>query len=224
MGFTTYFILRNSNTNTTPLRRRPISPKAGFSIENEFYRITFSSDTNQISSILDKNTNKSLAVSQNYLWYQPQPEFDDPYNFRPVGPAKSITTKPTAQVFTSSLVSEVVQQYSPWLSHTIRLYKGQRVLQIEAEVGPIDVSDGIGKEIISRYSTGLNTNKTWWTDSNGDEMQERIFDYRPTWNLTIDEPIAINYCPVNLLTFIKDDNLDMQLTYSHLFFPFLALL
>ena len=35
------------------------------------------------------------------------------------------------------------------------------------------LSDKIGKEIITRYSTGLQSNKVWYTDANGREMQKR---------------------------------------------------
>lgn len=35
-------------------------------------------------------------------------------------------------------------------------------------------SDHLGKEIVSRFSTDLDTNKTWYTDANGREMQKRM--------------------------------------------------
>ena len=34
-------------------------------------------------------------------------------------------------------------------------------------------SDDLGKEIISRFTTDLATDETWYTDANGREMQER---------------------------------------------------
>ena len=35
-------------------------------------------------------------------------------------------------------------------------------------------SDDLGKEIISRFSTDLDTNKTWYTDANGRTIQQRM--------------------------------------------------
>ena len=35
-------------------------------------------------------------------------------------------------------------------------------------------SDDLGKEIISRFSTNLDSNKTWYTDANGRAMQQRM--------------------------------------------------
>jgi hypothetical protein len=43
-----------------------------------------------------------------------------------------------------------------------------------------------------------------YTDSNGREFQQRKLNYRPTWNLTVNEPVAGNYYPVNVGAFIKD--------------------
>ena len=34
--------------------------------------------------------------------------------------------------------------------------------------------DFIGKEIVSRFGTDLQTDKTWYTDANGKEMQKRV--------------------------------------------------
>ena len=35
-------------------------------------------------------------------------------------------------------------------------------------------SDHLGKEIVSRFTTDINNNGTWYTDSNGREMQKRM--------------------------------------------------
>ena len=35
-------------------------------------------------------------------------------------------------------------------------------------------SDGLGKEVISRFSTNLSTDGVWYTDANGREMQKRV--------------------------------------------------
>lgn len=43
----------------------------------------------------------------------------------------------------------------------------------------------------------FTANETFWTDSNGLEMQERRLNYRPTWNYSGDQNISANYFPVN---------------------------
>ena len=37
----------------------------------------------------------------------------------------------------------------------------------------------------------LQVNQTWYTDSNGRDMQQRRFNYRPTWDLDVTDPLVI---------------------------------
>lgn len=64
--------------------------------------------------------------------------------------------------------------------------------------------DGVGREVIARYSTELDTDGVFYTDSNGREMIYRKKDYRPTYTYTNEEPQAGNYYPVNTRILLKD--------------------
>ncbi|KAJ8982145.1 hypothetical protein NQ317_011291 [Molorchus minor] len=66
-------------------------------------------------------------------------------------------------------------------------------------------ANGFGKEIITRYTTNLDSNEEFYTDSNGREMIYRKTNYRPTYTYTDTEPVADNYYPVNTKILIKDD-------------------
>ena len=61
-----------------------------------------------------------------------------------------------------------------------------------------------GVEVVIQFSTGYSNNKTFYTDSNGLEEQQRIINYRPTWPLVINEPVAGNYYPINSHIVMKD--------------------
>ena len=65
-------------------------------------------------------------------------------------------------------------------------------------------SDDIGKEVISRFTTDLQTNGLFYTDSNGRELLERKRNYRPTWNLDLTERQSGNYYPVTSRILIRD--------------------
>ena len=43
-------------------------------------------------------------------------------------------------------------------------------------------------------------------------MQLRVRNYRPTWTLQVNEPVAGNYYPVNTAVFIRDNTQNLQLT------------
>lgn len=71
-------------------------------------------------------------------------------------------------------------------------------------MGPVAIDDNLGKEVIIRYDTDIQSARTFYTDSNGREVLERIRDYRPTWNYTVSEPVSGNYYPVVSRIWIKD--------------------
>ena len=93
--------------------------------------------------------------------------------------------------------------------------------QIEWTVGPVDVSDGNGHEVISRWTTGIASGGYVYTDSNGArgaafdrivsrgrdhlaglrerchtgrEFQQHLKDFRPTWPLNDTEPVSSRRC------------------------------
>ncbi|CAM9878394.1 unnamed protein product, partial [Phaeothamnion confervicola] len=103
------------------------------------------------------------------------------------------------------IVSEVRQTFSSWLSQVIRLRRGQAHAEFEWSVGPIPADDGVGKDVVSRFSSAVASAGTFWTDSNGREFQRRQRDARPTWPLDVTEPVAGNYYPATVGAFLRDD-------------------
>ena len=55
----------------------------------------------------------------------------------------------------------------------------------------------VGKEVISRIITDLDTQGVMYTDTNGVHTLKRIRNHRETWTLNSSEPISDNYYPVN---------------------------
>lgn len=129
------------------------------------------------------------------------------------------------------------QVFNSWATQTVRLYADQPFLEFEYTIGPINISDDRGKEVwttgllcvrngilsrhtahygpqvITRYATrGFSTDSTWYTDSQGQEMQKRRYNYRPTWPLNVTEPVAGNYYPMNSAAFLRSGN--AQITYD----------
>jgi hypothetical protein len=78
-------------------------------------------------------------------------------------------------------------------------------------VGSIPIEDNQGKEVISRFSSDVASASYIYTDSNGREFQTRKLNYRPTWPLQVNEPVAGNYYPVNAAAYIKDTTKQLSL-------------
>ena len=212
LGFATYFI---KSTDSSPLKTsfRFLPKKASgnsqeISIENEFIKLSFSSDTGQLTSMTDKSSKLTTAMKQAFYWYQASIDSEQPdgtYIFRPNGDKPILISQDQrSEVFKGSQVQEFRQVISPFISQVVRLYAGQRHAEFEYTVGPIPIDDNWGKEIITRFDSDINSNLLFYTDANGREMQERKVNYRPTWKLSITEPVAGNYYPVNSRMYIRD--------------------
>lgn len=66
----------------------------------------------------------------------------------------------------------------------VRLFNDKPVMQWDVSLGSIP-NTGYGQEVTINFrSFDIDNNNTFYTDSNGLEMQERILNYRPTWNWT----------------------------------------
>ncbi|XP_036278768.1 lysosomal alpha-mannosidase isoform X2 [Pipistrellus kuhlii] len=186
-------------------------------IQNEYISARFDPDTGLLMEMKNLEQDLLLPVRQAFYWYnastgnQLSSQASGAYIFRP-NQQKPLFVSQWAQtrVVKTALVQEVHQNFSAWCSQVVRLYPGQRHLELEWTVGPIPVGDNWGKEVISRFDTSLETKGLFFTDSNGREILERRRDYRPTWQLNQTEPVAGNYYPVNSRIYITDGN--MQLT------------
>eukprot|EP01124_Arcella_intermedia_P030595 TRINITY_DN6729_c0_g1_i1.p1 TRINITY_DN6729_c0_g1~~TRINITY_DN6729_c0_g1_i1.p1 ORF type:complete len:980 (+),score=171.65 TRINITY_DN6729_c0_g1_i1:417-2942(+) len=208
VGFNTYFVQPSSGEGFSKPTEVPKN-SAPIYIENSVLRVEFSTTTGGISSILNKKTGLSTSISQQFMWYASlagDGQNSGAYIFRPNSTDAYIAFPgvPQLQLITGKVVNEVRANIGTWLAQTIKLTGENDFLEVEYQVGSIPINDGIGKELITRYSTDLNTNSLYWTDSNGREYQERKRNYRPTWPLQVNEPVSGNYYPVNVGAYIKD--------------------
>ncbi len=135
------------------------------------------------------------------------------YIFRPTKQTPTILDFTKASKIQGPLVEEIHLSCSGgFASMVIRLYEGSPDIEVEWLVGPIPVSDGVGKEVIAKYGVPLKSEGVFYTDSNGRQMVERKRDHRPTWNLNVTEPVSGNYYPVNSRISIADKHDATRLT------------
>ena len=76
-------------------------------------------------------------------------------------------------------------------------------IRFNVDLDSLPVVDLDGYEVIAKWKVdNFDNNETFFTDSNGLEMQKRILNYRPTWNFSesladSNENITGNYYPIN---------------------------
>ncbi|XP_036748766.2 lysosomal alpha-mannosidase isoform X2 [Manis pentadactyla] len=219
LGFSIYSVTQVPGQRPRAHKLQPRAQKPKFRvlvIQNEYIRAKFDPDTGFLMEMENLEQNLLLPVRQAFYWYNASTgnnlssQVSGAYIFRP-SQQEPLPVSHWAQthLVKTALVQEVHQNFSAWCSQVVRLYPGQRYLELEWTVGPIPVGDNWGKEIISRFDTGMDTKGLFYTDSNGREVLERRRDHRPTWELNQTEPVAGNYYPVNSRIYITDGNVQL---------------
>lgn len=175
----------------------------------------------KLAQYVNSRSMVNSSLEQSYSYYsgddgskdtKVQPQASGAYVFRPNG---TFPIQPQGKisiiVLRGPLFDEVHQSISPWISQITRVYKDKEHAEVEFTVGPIPIDNGIGKEIVTHLKTSINSNKTFYTDSNGRDFLERIRDYRADWDLQVNQPVAGNYYPINLGMYIKDKSTELSL-------------
>ncbi|KAG5050832.1 hypothetical protein JHK87_003030 [Glycine soja] len=191
LGWSTYFISKATRKGT---RRKdlshPNSQKGDtINVGSGNLKMSFSSTSGQLKRMYDSKTGVDIPIQQSYLWYGSSEGDSDPqasgaYIFRPNGSPPNIVSRsvhfdlfdmqvPT-KVIRGPLVDEVHQKFSSWIYQVTRLYKDKDHAEIEFTIGPIPTDDGVGKEVITRMTANMATNKEFYTDSNGRDFLKRI--------------------------------------------------
>ncbi|XP_017786052.1 PREDICTED: lysosomal alpha-mannosidase isoform X1 [Nicrophorus vespilloides] len=163
---------------------------------------------------------KTIPLQQNFGYYRGavgdndsfQNRSSGAYIFRPNGTDTfTITDNATYKLYLGAHVTELHQTFSNWVTQTIKVYAKQNHVEFDWVIGPIPIDDVNGKEIISRYTTNLKSESTFYTDSNGREMLKRVRDFRPSWKLNLQETISGNYYPVTSRILLRDASNDIEM-------------
>ncbi|KAL7161944.1 hypothetical protein ACSBR2_042425 [Camellia fascicularis] len=183
-------------------------------------KLTYSANEGTLTQYVNTRSLVKESIEQSYSYYSAYDGSQDPeyfqasgaYIFRPNGtfPLTSEGQIPFT-VVRGPLLDEVHQRINSWIYQITRVYKEKEHAEVEFTVGPIPIDDGVGKEIVTKVTTALKSNKTFYTDSSGRDFIERIRDYRADWDLEVNQPVAGNYYPINLGIYMKDDSKEFSI-------------
>ena len=101
---------------------------------------------------------------------------------------------PSVEAVAGPVVAEARLDWGA-VAATLELWAGDPDPDVAWTAGPLP-ADGVGREAVLVYGTGLETKGKVWTDSNGRRLLPRTRNSRPTWPLNVTEPVAGNYYPV----------------------------
>jgi len=204
VGFQTVFVSAPAFTDRTipTVETIEITAESGdYVIANSFLSVNISSSTRRISSITNKKSGVTINVDQNLLQYTSKSS--GAYSFGPAGPAFPISSvPPTTTVTIGPVVTEITQVFpSPkgsFAKQTIRLYTAggvedvENFVEIVFDIGPLPSST----EVITLFSTNINTDGIITTDDNGFEFLKREYQWGPG--------IEANYYPLVYAAYIND--------------------
>ncbi|XP_020290943.1 lysosomal alpha-mannosidase [Pseudomyrmex gracilis] len=211
LGFLTYVVAKTSRDEVSP------EPEPSDFISNEFYNVSVVDDG---KLLVRWNKQKNMSAVQSFVYYEGaegnnrvfKNRSSGAYIFRPKeASSKNFVYTGSYKIYKGPVVQEIHQTINEWVSQIVRIYPEEEHIEFDWLVGPIPVKDKIGKEIVTRYSSNLKTNGVFYTDSNGREMLKRVRNYRPTWDLELEEPISGNYYPITSKIAIKDEEKQLKL-------------
>ncbi|KAG7212847.1 hypothetical protein KM043_002203 [Ampulex compressa] len=211
MGYKAYVVMEKTEQESHQL-------KSANSIESESFDISVN-DAGQV--VVHNKKQKDMDFVQSFQYYEAEEgnnrvfknRSSGAYIFRP----KTVTANNFAYtghyvIHKGPVVQEIHQTINEWISQVVRVYTGEEHVEFDWLVGPIPVHDKIGKEIVTKYTSNLNTNGEFYTDLNGREMLKRKRNYRPTWELELHEPISGNYYPLTSKMSLKDEDKHLKLS------------
>ncbi|XP_035819351.1 probable alpha-mannosidase At5g66150 isoform X4 [Zea mays] len=218
MGWNSYYISRSTGSNSIRYVATMVSPRNDtVEVGPGSLKLSFSSASGQLERIFNSVSGVDLPIQQSFFWYSSnQGDIVDAqgsgaYVFRPNGTTPTIVSSSVLlSVIHGPLVHEVHQQFGPWINQITRLYKNKEHAEVEYTIGPIPIDDDVGKEVITRLTTNMVTNSTFYTDSNGRDFLKRVRNYREDWDLEVTEPVAGNYYPVNLGVYVADGKYELS--------------
>nr|XP_020766345.1 epididymis-specific alpha-mannosidase-like [Odocoileus virginianus texanus] len=184
-------------------------------VENDCYTVFLDTDTNLMHSIWERQSNRTVQVTQSFMEYHVKSDFhrgpiSDNYVFTPDGRAEPAWEAVRMEIVAGPLVTEIRQDFyrevndrEPTFAIYSRLAHGPQSsdgellchrIEQEYRVGPLELN----REAILRTSTDLNTGQVLYSDNNGYQMQRRPYR-QDMWNT-----IARNYYPMVQSAFIQD--------------------
>eukprot|EP00252_Welwitschia_mirabilis_P007627 TRINITY_DN1919_c0_g1_i1.p1 TRINITY_DN1919_c0_g1~~TRINITY_DN1919_c0_g1_i1.p1 ORF type:complete len:1055 (-),score=246.23 TRINITY_DN1919_c0_g1_i1:132-3296(-) len=223
LGYAVYYIKASPNRTMWSLAKKPHDFKGDIVLKSSGLQMTFSSSTGLLKLLEDSNNGISLPVEQSFCWYngsdgntgEKKIQASGAYVFRPntstCFPIGESSVQAIQSVTEGDIVSEVFQEFSPWVTQVVRLYKNGDDAEIDFLVGPIPIEDNLGKEIVTQFITNISSNGEFFTDSNGRDFLKRVRNYRADWDLDIHEPVAGNYYPLNLGIYLRDKKTELSL-------------
>ncbi|XP_071412943.1 epididymis-specific alpha-mannosidase isoform X1 [Pithys albifrons albifrons] len=193
-----------------------------FPVVNNCYQVLFDQNTNLLHSITERETNRTVELTQEFLEYHVNGDtmkgpISDNYLFGPNASALPVSKAVGLELVSGHLMTEIRQYFYSNVTSQDYIYAvytriytvpegydGKLLchrIEQEYSVGPLELN----REAVLRTSTNLNTKQLLYTDNNGYQMQKRPF------KAYVNNTVARNYYPMVQTAYIEDDTTRLML-------------
>uniref|UniRef100_A0A7E4WCK7 Alpha-mannosidase n=1 Tax=Panagrellus redivivus TaxID=6233 RepID=A0A7E4WCK7_PANRE len=204
LGFATFFVISTAS-KTTHKTVKLVHSKSSPTISNDKIKVTFDETSHLITSVTDLTSGEVYPLRQYFQYYESQS--GGVYNMRPISSTPTIINK-TPTLSTTNF--EARQVFSDWLSQIVRIVPTENYIEFEWTVGPIpfDTRNSVtyGKDIMTKYETGISSNSRMYSDSNGRFLVERVRGHSDDFDVPSGSPFTWNYFPIASRAVINDSS------------------
>ncbi|EDW77497.1 uncharacterized protein Dwil_GK24528 [Drosophila willistoni] len=170
-------------------------------VQNSLIKLVIDNSSGRLKTI--EMNGVSESVEQKFAVYETKDS--GAYVFRQNGDIKEVDDDVEFSVYDGTLVKEVHQQVSEYISQVIRIYEGVNRVEFEWLVGPIPTDSDTAREIVSLFKTGISSDGVFYTDSNGREMLKRQKNKRENYDPDLgQQPTSGNYYPITSRIALED--------------------
>jgi hypothetical protein len=194
LGYATYFIEAPAS-DFIEVPNKPVKIVEDTMVQNSIIAINISSATNLIGSITNLKSGLTLSVAQTLQQYTSL--HSGAYAFGPAGPSFPIAS-PTTTISRGPIADEITTKFNNWAKQTIRVYHAggnsdvEQFAEIWFDIGPLPSRT----EVITLFTSEINSNGIITTDDNGFEFLDREYQ----WGSGIES----NYYPLIYASYISD--------------------
>lgn len=152
---------------------RVLSAGTDYVLKNKWYSVVVDSSSCLLKKVSLLGQNEHVTLEQLFAGYSS--EYGHVLFAPKEAEAEEFRANATCRLVTSTIVQEVHQWFTPWLSQVIRLYVDQDYIEFDWIVGPIPTTppSKLGYDVVTRFKSNLTNYGVFYTDSNGKQTMPR---------------------------------------------------
>lgn len=174
LGYTTFFVVKGSDSGHSEKKQNiSVNTEGELLLKGKNFQLLLDSQTGRVKHIVKGG--KRHRVAQSFHYY-PSQRTSSSYEFCPSGGSVDLSDYSTSIVSAAQYdgFAEVTQKVNDWIWQTVRVYEDKDSAEFDWVIGPVAEKPVVGKDVVTRFVTDLDTKGTFYTDANGRQDVSRL--------------------------------------------------